>query len=77
MNNVIIGGNPVRHSLMNETQRLLKELITAQNQQDAVIRNLTRQLLQHFFQAYEVFECIIECVVILDCLTSLAISFSC
>lgn len=56
-----------------ETRAYLKQLLTAEEQRDNVLKDLLRRLFEKFSQEYDTWKCINDCVASLDCLSALAV----
>ena len=67
------GKNPASRFTTEETRRLRKELMQAEDELNAVLKDLLRRMFERFSNEYEVWKKVVDCVSILDCLTSLAV----
>lgn len=67
------GKNPVRRYSTNETRMLLKELLQAEDQRNVVLKDLLRRMFERFSNEYNVWKKVVDCVAILDCLTSFTV----
>lgn len=67
------GKNPARRYSTNETRQLLKEMQQAEEQRNNVLKDLLRRMFEKFSQEYEVWKKVVDCVAILDCLTSFTV----
>lgn len=67
------GKNPVRRFSTTETRQLLKEMQQAEEERNKVLKDLLRRMFEKFSNEYEVWKKIVDCVAILDCLTSFTV----
>lgn len=67
------GKNPARRFSTAETRQMRKEMITAEDQKNVVLKDLLRRMFERFSQEYEVWKKVVDCVAILDCLTAFTV----
>lgn len=67
------GKNAASRFSTEETRQLLKELMQAEDQRNGVLKDLLRRMFAKFSDSYEVWKKVIDCVAILDCLTSFTV----
>lgn len=67
------GKNAASRFSTNETRQLLKELMQTEDQRNNVLKDLLRRMFEKFSHEYEVWKKVVDCVAILDCLTSLTV----
>lgn len=67
------GKNPASRYTTEKSRQLRSEMMQAEEQRDNVLKDLLRRMFERFSNEYEVWKKIIDCIGILDCLTSLAV----
>lgn len=67
------GKTPIRRFSTNETREMLKQMMQAEDERNAVLRDLLRRMFEKFSQEYNVWKKVIDCVAILDCLTAFTV----
>lgn len=67
------GKTPARRFSTNETRQLLKDIMQAEDQRNSVLGDLLRRMFEKFSNEYNVWKKVVDCMAILDCLTSFAV----
>lgn len=67
------GKNAVRRFSTEESLRLRKDMLAAEEQKNKVLKDLLRRIMERFSENYEVWKKVVDCVAILDCLTALTV----
>lgn len=67
------GKNAASRFTTEESRRLRKELMQAEDELNGVLKDLLRRMFERFSKEYEVWKKVVDCVSILDCLTSLTV----
>ncbi|XP_055323471.1 probable DNA mismatch repair protein Msh6 [Sitodiplosis mosellana] len=67
------GKNAASRYTTEETRQLRKELMQVEDERNVVLKDLLRRMFEKFSTEYDVWKKVIDCVSILDCLTSFTV----